>query len=181
MTRVDFYLLQTESPQKLLDTTCVLIEKARAQRQSIYIHARDASHADELDSALWQFRSASFIPHLNLGSSRETGDQAPAPTTGHIPGIAESAATTHTFPGSMTPQVPLPRDAESSVAIGYQHEPTGSRDVLINFSEEVPHFFSRFRRTLEIVGASESQRQSSRTRYRFYQSRGYPLRHHNLG
>ncbi len=171
MTRVDFYLLQTDSEQKLLDTVCLLIEKARAAEQSVYVHTRSAAHADQLDTALWQYRSVSFIPHLNLGSSTRSSITTLQPDKNlKANGIAEPAIL-----GRQTSN-----DTETRVAIGYCHEPAGRRDVLINLCETVPAFFSRFRRTLEIVSSSENERTFSRERYRFYKNRGYPLNHHNL-
>lgn len=175
MTRVDFYLLQIDSEQKLLDTVCLLIEKARAADQSVYVHTRSAEHADQLDAALWQYRSVSFIPHLNLGSSILPGTQ-PQPS---------SDLTSTSLDSTMVAEPKLAgwtagNETETRVTIGYCHEPAGQRDVLINLCKTVPAFFSRFRRTLEVVGGSETERNVSRQRYRFYKSRGYPLNHHNL-
>ena len=59
-------------------------------------------------------------------------------------------------------------------------EPGFDRQVLINLSTEVPPFFSRFERTLEIVNDDPSVRDPGRDRYRFYQQRGYPLQHHKM-
>lgn len=59
-------------------------------------------------------------------------------------------------------------------------EPGFDRQVLINLSGEVPPFFSRFERTLEIVNDDPSVRDPGRDRYRFYQQRGYPLQHHKM-
>lgn len=59
--------------------------------------------------------------------------------------------------------------------------PGADRDLLINLACEVPPFFSRFERTLEVIDQTEAVRDCGRTRYRFYQSRGYPLKHHDLG
>lgn len=193
MTRVDFYLLQTDSEQKLLDTVCLLIEKARTAEQSVYIHTRSAAHADQLDAALWQYRSVSFIPHLNLGSCSEpkglsnTASSDTALSTA-MPGKIEDQPSGYTGIPAGNSQLSTPEllglsasnDAESRVAIGYCHEPAGRRDVLINLCETVPPFFSRFRRTLEVVNGSENELIVSRERYRFYKSRGYPLNHHNL-
>jgi len=60
-------------------------------------------------------------------------------------------------------------------------QPGADRSLLINLANEVPPFFSRFERTLEVVDQTEDVRDSGRVRYRFYQSRGYPLKHHSLG
>jgi len=73
-------------------------------------------------------------------------------------------------------------DSETvQVTIGTGVTPSLCNGVLVNLSEQVPAFFSRFGRTLEIVASDDVARQSSRQRYRFYQQRGYPLNHHTLG
>jgi len=59
-------------------------------------------------------------------------------------------------------------------------EPAGDRRLLINLAAEVPAFFSRFERTLEVVDERPDVRESGRERYRFYRNRGYPLAHHRL-
>jgi len=58
--------------------------------------------------------------------------------------------------------------------------PGNDRTVLINLDDEVPTFFSRFERTLEIVNKDSAIQEAGRSRYRFYKTRGYPLQHHNL-
>ena len=195
MTRVDFYLLSSDSERKLFDTVCLLIEKARQADQSVYVHTRSAEHANQLDEVLWRYRSSSFIPHLNLGAGSSEARGA-ADARYRQPDIINTgenksgsvSATIGNNSGSRGNGVgepvivglPAGNDTETRVAIGYCHEPVGRRDVLINMSDTVPVFFSRFRRTLEVVGASESARNDSRERYRFYKSRGYPLNHHNL-
>jgi len=216
MTRVDFYLLESpnvDNPQgelmnaagamgeaessssrdsrhnmDLLETICILVEKARRADQSVFLHARSEAQANEIDQALWHHRASSFIPHLNLGSLYRlpaTNTTSAANPTTHTnntirePAIDRNLGTTTTR-SAHAAMVPMPNEPESYVAIGFNHEPAGRRDVLINLCERVPYFFSRFRRTLEIVGGSEQEREASRERYRFYQSRGYPLKHHKL-
>jgi DNA polymerase-3 subunit chi len=53
-------------------------------------------------------------------------------------------------------------------------------EVLLNLHTEVPLFFSRFQRLIEIVGTDDADRQQARERFRFYRDRGYELRDHNL-
>lgn len=59
-------------------------------------------------------------------------------------------------------------------------EPSSDRQILINLHDQVPFFFSRFERALEIVGSTSQEQEQGRARYRFYQARGYPLNHHKL-
>ena len=58
--------------------------------------------------------------------------------------------------------------------------PETYRNVLINLDEQVPLFFSRFGRTMEVVNKEPSVQSTGRERYRFYKQRGYPLKHHNI-
>jgi len=59
-------------------------------------------------------------------------------------------------------------------------EPGNDRTVLINLADEVPSFFSRFERTLEVIDEEPDVKTAGRLRYRFYQQRGYPLKHHKM-
>jgi DNA polymerase III subunit chi len=77
--------------------------------------------------------------------------------------------------------------AESSIAsqtpilIGDDPDRAGITQILLNLDHDLPGFFSRFERVLEIVGADPGDRQAARERYRFYQQRGYELHKHDLG
>lgn len=70
---------------------------------------------------------------------------------------------------------PLP-----AVLIGASEPPASYDGVMINLGLDVPDFFSRFERVLEIVDADPSARTKSRERYKFYRDRGYELATHNL-
>jgi DNA polymerase-3 subunit chi len=54
-------------------------------------------------------------------------------------------------------------------------------EVLVNLDVDTPAFFSRFHRLIEITGTTPEDTQAARKRYRFYQDRGYEIRHHKLG
>ena len=73
------------------------------------------------------------------------------------------------------PDQPLP-----AVLIGAAEPPAGYDGVMINLGLDIPDFFSRFERVLEIVDADPSARSKSRERYKFYRDRGYELATHNL-
>jgi len=66
------------------------------------------------------------------------------------------------------------------VLIGHAEPPAALNDVLISLSAEVPAWFGRFTRVVELVGASEDDKARARERFRFYRERGYPLETHNL-
>ena len=66
------------------------------------------------------------------------------------------------------------------VTIGWTGDAADECDVLINLAAEIPPFFSRFERLVEIVDKDPAHRQISRIHYRYYQERGYPLTNHKL-
>ena len=84
--------------------------------------------------------------------------------------------------GSFLPHGQYEANASSThpVLLGYAVEPEGPSDVLVNLSNDIPAFFSRFNRVAELVGGDAAQRESARERYRFYQDRGYTLNTHQL-
>jgi DNA polymerase III subunit chi len=69
----------------------------------------------------------------------------------------------------------------SPVLLAHDREPGNSHDVLVNLSNEVPPFFSRFNRVAELVGGNDAQRSEARNRYRYYKDRGYTLHTHQIG
>ena len=71
-------------------------------------------------------------------------------------------------------------DSDHPVLLGHAVNPEGPSDVLVNLSNDVPSFFSRFNRVAELVGGDEAQRESARERYRFYKDRAYTLNTHKL-
>lgn len=66
------------------------------------------------------------------------------------------------------------------VLIGDGEPPESYQHVMINLGAEVPAFFSRFERVLEVVDGDAAQRAQSRDRYKYYRERGYELASHNL-
>lgn len=66
-------------------------------------------------------------------------------------------------------------DPQPVVLIGATEPPESHHDILINLNAEVPPFFSRFERVLEIVEGDAALRAKSRERYKFYRDRGYEL------
>lgn len=70
--------------------------------------------------------------------------------------------------------------AAQGILLGHDVEPEGPNDVLINLAGDIPTFFSRFNRVAELVAGDVTERESARTRYRFYKDRGYTLNTHKL-
>jgi len=67
MTRVDFYILPSDTPRQRALLACRLAEKAYQQQLQVYIHAASDQDSRELDDLLWTFRQGSFIPHALAG------------------------------------------------------------------------------------------------------------------
>lgn len=69
-------------------------------------------------------------------------------------------------------------ESDCPVTIGCDREPGDDYQVLINLAQEVPHFFSRFEKTMEVIDTHETVKEAGRQRYKFYKDRGYPLESH---
>jgi len=163
MTRIDFYVLPDASEGQRVATVCRLAEKAVRQSKRVFIHTECEHLAATLDSALWQYRDDSFLPHVTLGA----GDHRHGDSVGGSDNGSDNVDAEHT---SVEP-----------VAIGCDRpQPDPQRSILINLGVEVPPFFSRFERTLEVINQQQEIRDSGRARYSYYQQRGYPLSHHKL-
>ncbi len=74
MTRINFYLLPTDSPQHRLQWVCRLVHKAYRQGRRVYIYTDSNEQAHQLDDLLWTFSQGSFIPHA---LSHEAGEILP--------------------------------------------------------------------------------------------------------
>lgn len=70
--------------------------------------------------------------------------------------------------------------SETPVLIGANADALGTADVMINLHTEQPAGFARFERLVEIIGLDDAGREQGRARYRFYQTRGYALKTHDL-
>ncbi|HEC18422.1 MAG TPA: DNA polymerase III subunit chi [Gammaproteobacteria bacterium] len=66
MTRVDFYILASGSPEHI---ACKLSEKAYGLGNRVYIHTESAQQAQHMDELLWTFRDGSFVPHEQYQAS----------------------------------------------------------------------------------------------------------------
>lgn len=66
------------------------------------------------------------------------------------------------------------------VQVGFAKEPRGYNDILINLAPEIPAFYSRFRRVIELVLNQEDDKALSRNRYKLYRSQGCQLQTHEI-
>ncbi len=73
-----------------------------------------------------------------------------------------------------------PAADEADIHIGHSDEPRHHDEVLINLGNEVPLFFSRFKRVAEVIDPDETSRKYGRDRFRFYRERGYSLESHTI-
>jgi DNA polymerase-3 subunit chi len=69
---------------------------------------------------------------------------------------------------------------ETPILIASDAETPAQCELILNLGPECPPHFERFERLLEVVPGDEAERQAGRNRYRFYQSRGYKISHHDL-
>ena len=77
-----------------------------------------------------------------------------------------------------TPHDPLA--AETPVLIASDAGAPAECELILNLGAECPPHFERFERLLEVVSTDEAERQAARSRFRFYQSRGYKIASHDL-
>ena len=74
----------------------------------------------------------------------------------------------------------LPHSMESSddvpVLIETQASNLQHDDVMIHLCQDVPIFFSRFLRLIEIVGTDEADKVAARKRFRLYREQGYDIK-----
>lgn len=93
-------------------------------------------------------------------------------------------------PGSFIPHhleadgsSPNPLPTIPAVQVGFEHGQGSSatlNGLLINLSDQVPTFFSRFERVSEVVIQEPGITAATREHYRFYRDRGYALQNHDL-
>lgn len=147
MTRIDFYVLESDPPGGVDMLACRLAEKAYGLKHRVYLHTDDDASSARLDELLWRFRAGSFVPHRVV-------DGAKAPDS--------------------APEVP-------EVLIGHGEDCMDEHwDLLINLTDTVPAFFSRYARVAELVGSGEAMRRAGRERYQYYRDRGYRLHTHRM-
>jgi DNA polymerase-3 subunit chi len=75
---------------------------------------------------------------------------------------------------------PLAPDTPVLIGAGDLPELPAGCDVILNLAADCPPHFERFDRLLEIVGLADEEREAGRSRYRFYQQRGYKIANHDL-
>lgn len=70
MTRIDFYVLQSDRPHEGDIFACRLAEKAYRAGMRVLLAVDDRQRAEQLDGLLWTFREDSFLPHAPQGAEQ---------------------------------------------------------------------------------------------------------------
>lgn len=151
MTHVDFYILAAQSQQEQWQFACRLVEKAVLREHQVLVQVDDAAQAEAFDELLWCFRDDAFVPHALL-FNKELSDKE----------LSDKERTA------------------AQVSIGWQTDPGHQHDLIINLSQQLPSFFSRFRRMMEVVVQQDDVLDYTRKHYRFLQDRGYPIKHTDM-
>ncbi len=125
MTKVQFYLIETDNAGEQFTYALQLAMQLLANGKHLHIHTRCADDTQQMQKLL--------ADHVSHGGER--------------------------------------------LSIDHHGEPADKRDTLLNLSTEVPYFFSSFESTLEVICTGSDGKDAGRERYRYYKSRGYPLRH----
>jgi DNA polymerase-3 subunit chi len=66
------------------------------------------------------------------------------------------------------------------IQIGFGNEPRGFNDILLNLTNKIPPFYTRFKRVMELVTNVETEKEQSRTNYREYRAKGCELHTHQI-
>lgn len=66
------------------------------------------------------------------------------------------------------------------IQIGYEGEPRGFNDILLNLSNNIPPFYTKFKRIMELVINTEANKEQSRAHYRNYKAKGCELYTHHM-
>ena len=72
--RVDFYVLEGQSPSSRLKLACKLAEKAYLAAQTVLVWHTDPVELKVFDALLWTFNDGSFVPHEVLPGSSTSSD-----------------------------------------------------------------------------------------------------------
>jgi len=153
MTRIDFYVLESNSKIAKQNFLCRLIDKAITQGSTLLVATENEDESREIDEVLWTFKPESYIPHDIV--TRPQGEKTSSPVT---------AGTLDHLP----------------VRIMHGEDDLAYHDVLINLRHTAPSEFGRFERVIQIVNQTPDNLERSRKYFSFYKQRGYPIRTHKL-
>lgn len=70
--------------------------------------------------------------------------------------------------------------ASAPISLCWSEDDEQHHDILINLKTQIPPWFSRFQRVMEIVVQQEHCLRETREHFQFYRDRGYPLQSHKI-
>ena len=70
--------------------------------------------------------------------------------------------------------------AQSPVLLGDGEFSSSGRQILLNMGQGITAGFERFERVIELVGQDDDDKQTARSRWKHYTSRGYNITRHDL-
>ena len=151
--RISFYVLSESKAQDFLGFVCQLTQTVLTKsRESLLILSEDDALLHELDKALWEYESTSFIPHTLLSNERSANDSV---SINHE--VAPVSLATY-----------IPTSFRGIVVNTTAHPIT---DLISGTSTAVPT------RILEIIKPEASSVDEGRLKYKRYQALGYELTH----
>ena len=68
MTRVDFYVVKQSGDEARLSVAARLANKAVGRGHRVFINCASAAQLESLDTLLWSFEPASFLPHATMSN-----------------------------------------------------------------------------------------------------------------
>ncbi len=71
-------------------------------------------------------------------------------------------------------------DPAPPIQIGFDITPENHRDILINLSKNIPEFYTKFTRVLELASNESEQQSAAREHYRQYRAQGLDINTHKL-
>ena len=84
--RIDFYVLQEQSPGGRFKLACRIVEKAYRLGHRVYVRTGNSDDTNVLDDLLWTFSQNSFVPHQ---LSAESDSRESPVVVGEHPPVAE--------------------------------------------------------------------------------------------
>lgn len=125
MTRVDFYIVERQSPEAHLTVACRIAEKAVRENHEVLINTASDTDSARLDELLWTFSQGSFLPHRLLSASAESDEGEPvgigtgqAPSDGRWDVLINLAPEVPEFVGRFSRIAELVGAEESARAAG---------------------------------------------------------------
>jgi DNA polymerase III subunit chi len=66
------------------------------------------------------------------------------------------------------------------ILIGFDNKPENTNDILLNLDHQIPDFFTKFERVVEIVSQDKELQKKARENYSYYKEQGFKIETHDL-